>query len=109
MNPMSELFKPALKPHELPRDTLVDLWHRTADAHENLCAVWFDAVSARYGAEVAEAIALEGWPLRRIGATPRELERVRDENLVAILLSLKGQNWGAGRVLREHQAQPADG
>ena len=70
---MGEPFKPTLKPHELPRDTLIDLWHRTSHAHENLCTVWFDAVTAKYGRDVAEAIALEGWPLKRSGATPKEL------------------------------------
>ena len=38
------------------------------------------------------------------GATPRELERVRDENLVAIIRSLEAQGWGAGRVLRDYEA-----
>ena len=33
---MGESFKPSLKAHELPRETLVDLWHRTVDAHEQL-------------------------------------------------------------------------
>ena len=32
--------------------------------------------------------------------TIRQLERVRDENLVAMLRALKGQNWGAGAHLR---------
>ncbi len=32
------------------------------------------------------------------------LERVRDTNLVAILRSLKGQNWGAGEVLNATDA-----
>ena len=29
----------------------------------------------------------------------RELERIRDDNLVSILRSLKGRNWGAGKLL----------
>lgn len=33
--------------------------------------------------------------------SPRELELIRDNNLVAILRALKGQNWGAGRVLNQ--------
>ncbi len=33
------------------------------------------------------------------GATPRKLERVRDDNLVAILHALKDQRWGAGEVI----------
>ena len=32
----------------------------------------------------------------------RELERIRDQNLVGFLRSLKERNWGAGKVLREH-------
>jgi carnitine 3-dehydrogenase len=32
---------------------------------------------------------------------PRDLEKIRDTNLVAILRALKAQNWGAGRVLAE--------
>jgi len=32
----------------------------------------------------------------------RELERIRDDNLVGILRALKTQDWGAGRFLREH-------
>ncbi|WP_431300957.1 carnitine 3-dehydrogenase [Tabrizicola sp. BL-A-41-H6] len=34
--------------------------------------------------------------------TIRELERIRDQNLVGFLRSLKDRNWGAGKVLREH-------
>jgi carnitine 3-dehydrogenase len=37
----------------------------------------------------------------------RELERIRDQNLVGFLRSLKERNWGAGRVLREHDARRA--
>ena len=70
---MSEPFKPNLKAHELPRETLVDLWHRTAHAHEKLCETWFAAVAERCGSPVAEAVALGGWPLKRAGATPKEL------------------------------------
>ena len=32
----------------------------------------------------------------------RELERIRDQNLVGFLRVLKERNWGAGKVLREH-------
>ncbi len=31
----------------------------------------------------------------------RELERIRDNNLVAMMRALKGQNWGAGALLNE--------
>jgi carnitine 3-dehydrogenase len=39
--------------------------------------------------------------------TIRELERIRDQNLVGFLRSLKERNWGAGKVLREHDARRA--
>ncbi len=32
----------------------------------------------------------------------RELERIRDQNLVGFLRALKDRNWGAGKVLRAH-------
>ena len=70
---MGEPFESALKPYELPRSTLVDLWERTVAAHEHLNRVWGEAVTARFGAFVADDIAIEGWPLRGKGATPREL------------------------------------
>ena len=31
-----------------------------------------------------------------------ELERIRDSNLIGFLRALKDRNWGAGKVLREH-------
>ncbi|WP_149140614.1 carnitine 3-dehydrogenase [Gemmobacter caeruleus] len=34
--------------------------------------------------------------------TIRELERIRDGNLIGFLRALKDRNWGAGRVLRDH-------
>ncbi|MDH2326570.1 carnitine 3-dehydrogenase [Cereibacter sp. SYSU M97828] len=34
----------------------------------------------------------------------RELERIRDANLVGFLRVLKDRDWGAGKVLREHDA-----
>ncbi|MBC7738537.1 MAG: thioesterase family protein, partial [Candidatus Saccharibacteria bacterium] len=39
--------------------------------------------------------------------TIRELERIRDQNLVGFLRSLKDRNWGAGKVLREHDERRA--
>lgn len=39
--------------------------------------------------------------------TIRELERIRDSNLIGFLRALKDRNWGAGRVLREHDARRA--
>lgn len=32
----------------------------------------------------------------------RELERIRDDNLVGMMRALKQQDWGAGQLLREH-------
>jgi carnitine 3-dehydrogenase len=37
----------------------------------------------------------------------RELERIRDQNLVGFMRALKERNWGAGKVLREHDARRA--
>jgi hypothetical protein len=62
-----------LKPHELPRATLVDLWDRTVAAHEYLSRVWTEAVTAKHGPEVARDVGVEGWPLRTRGATPKQL------------------------------------
>lgn len=39
--------------------------------------------------------------------TIRELERIRDRNLVGFLRSLKERNWGAGKILREHDERRA--
>jgi carnitine 3-dehydrogenase len=43
------------------------------------------------------------------GRSVRELERIRDDNLVAIIRALAagqgGAGWGAGAVLREHEAR----
>ena len=38
----------------------------------------------------------------------RELERIRDANLVGFLRVLKERNWGAGRVLRDHDTARRD-
>ena len=37
----------------------------------------------------------------------RELERIRDQNLVGFLRALKDRDWGAGKVLRAHDAARA--
>jgi carnitine 3-dehydrogenase len=39
--------------------------------------------------------------------TIRELERIRDSNLIGFLRALKDRNWGAGKVLLEHDARRA--
>ncbi|MCF1708644.1 carnitine 3-dehydrogenase [Tabrizicola sp. J26] len=38
----------------------------------------------------------------------RELERIRDSNLVGFMRALKDRDWGAGRVLKEHDARLAE-
>ena len=35
----------------------------------------------------------------------REMERIRDDNLIAILHALKANDWGAGQVLARYEAQ----
>ena len=35
----------------------------------------------------------------------RELERIRDSNLIGFLRALKDRNWGAGKVLLDHDAR----
>ncbi|MDZ4096350.1 MAG: carnitine 3-dehydrogenase [Paracoccaceae bacterium] len=37
--------------------------------------------------------------------TIRELERIRDNNLIGFLRALKDRNWGAGKVLLDHDAR----
>lgn len=39
--------------------------------------------------------------------SPRELEKIRDNNLVAMMRALKGQNWGAGKTLIEYDKKIA--
>ncbi len=35
----------------------------------------------------------------------RELERIRDDNLVAMMRALKGRDWGAGALLNQHDVE----
>ena len=37
--------------------------------------------------------------------TIRDLERIRDDNLVSMMRSLKGRDWGAGALLNAHDAR----
>ncbi|MDH3388019.1 MAG: 3-hydroxyacyl-CoA dehydrogenase NAD-binding domain-containing protein [Gammaproteobacteria bacterium] len=37
--------------------------------------------------------------------TIREMERIRDDNLIAILQALKGNDWGAGKTLARYEQQ----
>ena len=39
------------------------------------------------------------------GLTPRDLELIRDDNLIAIIHGLKGNNWGAGKTLARYESQ----
>lgn len=39
------------------------------------------------------------------GRSIRELERIRDDNLVAMMRALKGRGWASGQTLREHDAR----
>ena len=39
------------------------------------------------------------------GRSPRDLETIRDDNLIAILQALKGTNWGAGKTLASYEHQ----
>ncbi len=41
--------------------------------------------------------------------SPRDLERIRDNNLVAILRALKAQSWGAGAALKAQDARARAG
>ena len=41
------------------------------------------------------------------GLSPRELERIRDDNLIAIQRALKGNDWGAGKTLAAYEAKMA--
>jgi carnitine 3-dehydrogenase len=36
--------------------------------------------------------------------TIREMERIRDDNLVAIIQALKANDWGAGKTLANYEA-----
>ncbi len=71
-------FGPALK---WPWTKLMDVPEFNDDL-VNLVANQSDAQSGAYGI--------------------RELERIRDQNLVGFLRALKERNWGAGKVLRAH-------
>ncbi len=39
------------------------------------------------------------------GLSPRDLETIRDDNLIAILQALKSTNWGAGKTLASYEQQ----
>ncbi|MEM9730073.1 MAG: hypothetical protein AAF997_15950 [Myxococcota bacterium] len=70
---MAGQLNPERRAHELPRETLVELWSRTQDAHARLSRTWHAAVTDAHGRVVAEKAANAGWPRRARGATPTEL------------------------------------
>jgi len=37
--------------------------------------------------------------------TIRQMERIRDDNLIAIIQGLRGNNWGAGKIQAQHDAR----
>jgi carnitine 3-dehydrogenase / betainyl-CoA thioesterase len=53
--------------------------------------------------ELIETIA-EQSDEQAMGLSARELERLRDDNIVAILHALRNEGYGAGAVLRAHEA-----
>ena len=74
---MTKHFNPRLKPDELPRGTLVDLWRRTVKAHETLRNTWHSAVADNHGMEVANAIALDDGDYARATNPRRDLKPKR--------------------------------
>lgn len=60
-----------------------------------------------YNDELVDLIA--GQSDQQSGAySIRELERIRDDNLIAIQQALKANNWGAGQVLAEYERKLYD-
>lgn len=55
-------------------------------------------------AELVERIAAQS-DAQAGGMSIRDLERLRDDNLVALLQALRARGYGAGEVLREHEAR----
>ena len=66
-------FDPSFGAKNLPRTVLIDLWHRTVLAHENLFRTWHSAVSDRFGEAVAEDLAKQAWPQYQNNFSMREL------------------------------------
>jgi carnitine 3-dehydrogenase len=54
--------------------------------------------------ELVEKIASQS-DAQAAGLSVRELERLRDDNLVALLQALRSQRYGAGAILAEHEAR----
>lgn len=93
-------FDSALRAEALPRETLVMLWRRTASAHGDLSETWHAAVAERRGTSTADAIALEGWPLRGGGATPLQLF-YDDVRFVVAATALKPDLLTVAKGMRE--------
>ncbi len=66
-------FDPSWRAGDLPQPVLIDLWHLTVAAHENLFRTWHDAAGERFGPEVVEALAAKAWPQYRPGFPMRQL------------------------------------
>jgi hypothetical protein len=66
-------FDPSLRAAGLSRTVLIDLWHRTVAAYDNLFRTWHKAVSDRFGETVAEELATRAWPQYHKGIAMREL------------------------------------
>jgi carnitine 3-dehydrogenase len=58
--------------------------------------------------ELVERIALQTEE-QAAGYSFRELERIRDDNLVAIMRALEDKDWGAGAVLKAYRARLSGG
>jgi hypothetical protein len=66
-------FDSSLRAEYLPIAVLIDLWHRTVIAHENLFHTWHSAVSDRFGVMIAEELAGRAWPQYHKGISMRQL------------------------------------
>lgn len=69
----AQIFDPSLRAENLPIPVLIDLWHRTVMAHENLFRTWHSAASERFSNEVAEDLASKAWPQYHSDFPMREL------------------------------------
>lgn len=68
-----EGFDSSLRAECLPVAVLIDLWHRTVMAHENLFRTWHSAVCDRFGEGIAEELAGKAWPQYHKGISMRAL------------------------------------
>jgi hypothetical protein len=66
-------FDPELAVESLPKPVLIELWRRTAAAHEHLFSLWQETVKARFGEEVSSELVAEVAPDVAAGAGLRQL------------------------------------